>query len=276
VTDSPFERLFRERLAEAIGDLAFDGWEVLVGDQLTAPAVPRELLALKPDLVARKGSELLVGEIKARSSEDLADLNALAGTVAKLPNARFEVYWLGDETQTEPGLERIRELAAEARTLAATGHLAAAVVIAWAALEGALERYATEAQAPVTTDSDRGITAWPLLSRLYSLGYVSEADFKRLREVRKRRNAAVHFGPDDPPRAEDIGFTLALAERLGSGRYVPVDQMMEWYIDRYDYPHPPTEETGRGVEVALIEQFPTATAADVREAVARLLQDAAI
>lgn len=276
MTDSLLERLFRERLAEAIGDLAMDGWEVLADDQMTAQAVPRELLALKPDLVARKGSEFLVCEIKARSSEDLADLNALAGTVAKLPNVRFEVYWLGDEAQTEPGLERIRELAAEARTLAATGHLAAAVVMAWAALEGALERYAAEAQAPIATDFERAVTAWPLLSRLYSLGYVSEADFKRLREVRKQRNAAVHFGPDDPPQAEDIEFTLALAERLGSGRYVPVDQMMEWYIDRFDYPHTPTEEARRDIEDALLKQFPAATSADVREATVRLLHDVAI
>ena len=141
MTDSPFERLFRERLAEAVRDLVADGWEVLPAIRWAAPAVPGGFVALQPDLV-RKGSELLVGGIKARRSENLRTSTPWPVPWPSCPNARFEVYWLGDEA-TEPGLGRIRELAAEARTLAATGHLAAAVVIAWAALErgtGALHR----------------------------------------------------------------------------------------------------------------------------------------
>lgn len=276
MTDSPLERLLRERVAEARRNLELDGWEVLLRDQLVDVSVPKQLIELAPDIVARKGSELLVGEVKSRSSHSLAILNALADAVAKLPNARLEVYWLGDEPQGEPALERIRELASEARTLAATGHLAAAAVIAWAALEGALERYAADRGALITTGSERVFTAWPLLSRLYSLGYVSEGDFQRLGEVRKQRNAAVHFGPDSPPNAQDIEFTLVLVERLISDQYVPVDQMMEWYIDQYDYPHPPNEDTGRRVSAILSEQFSDATSADIQEAVARLLHDAAI
>jgi hypothetical protein len=272
MSERPVEQQFKKRLDEIRRELADDGWEVL--GKLVDPPVPARLIELEPDIVARKGSELLVGEVKSRNSTSLDVLTALAETVAKLPNARLEVYWLGDEPEVEPTRERIRELVREALTLSTTGHLAAATVIAWAALEGALERYAADPQVPVTVGSARAITAWPLLSRLYSLGYLSESDYERLREVRRQRNAAVHFGHGELSQIQDIQYTLALVDRLLSGQYVSVDQMMEWYVDRYDYPQAP--EAQSSIQAILREQFPGASESDVYEAISRLIHDAAI
>jgi hypothetical protein len=47
-----------------------------------------ELVELASDVVARKGVELLVGEVKSRNSPKLGDLNWLADAVAAVPHAR--------------------------------------------------------------------------------------------------------------------------------------------------------------------------------------------
>jgi hypothetical protein len=65
---------------------------------------------------------------------------------------------------------------------------------------------------------------------LYSLGYVGDADYERLRELRGQRNAAVHPsgrqppGPADiEPDPADIEYALDIISRMLNGQYVPGD-----------------------------------------------------
>ena len=274
MSESPLERLLRERLDDVLAELERDGWEILPADQLGDLSIPPRLIELAPDIVAKKGSELLVGEFKSRNSRGLDVLNELADTVAELPNARLEVYWLGDDPQADPARERIREVARNAQTLLAAGQFAAAAVIAWAAVEGALERYAADAQAPVEEATDRAPMPWQLLSRLYSLGYIGEQDYQQLAELRKQRNAAAHMRKTDPPEAGTIRYVLGVVERMVNGQYVPVDQMVEWYAGRYDYPKEPSEQAR--IETLLTEHFPGAPESDIAEAVTELFRGAAL
>jgi len=55
---------------------------------------PTPLSDMAPGIVARRGSELLIGEVQSRNSRGLPDLNKLADAVAAVPHARLEVYWL--------------------------------------------------------------------------------------------------------------------------------------------------------------------------------------
>lgn len=274
MSESPWERLLRERVDEVLAELERDGWEILPADQLAGLSVPSRLVQLAPDIVAKKGSELLVGEFKSRNSRGLDVLNDLADAVAELPNARLEVYWLGDDPQTDPARERIREVARNAQTLLTAGQYSAAAVIAWAAVEGALERYAVDIQAPVAEETDRAPMPWQLLSRLYSLGYVGEKDYQQLAELRKQRNAAAHLRQFDPPEAGTIRYVLAVVERMVNGQYVPVDQMVEWYAGRYDYPKDPAEQAR--IEALLEEHFPGVPESDIAEAVTELFRAAAL
>ena len=45
----------------------------------------------QPDILARRGSELLIVEVKSRRSSDLGRLNALASAVERVPNAKLEI-----------------------------------------------------------------------------------------------------------------------------------------------------------------------------------------
>ena len=68
------------------------------------------------------------------------------------------------------------------------------------------------------------------VSLAHSLGYVGEKDYQQLAELRKQRNAAAHLRQFDPPEAGTIRHVLAVVERMVNGQYVPVDQMVEWYV----------------------------------------------
>jgi hypothetical protein len=216
------KQAYRLRLEEARRELADDGWEVLPVGRLTAVIGSTPLSDLAPDIVARKGTELLVGEVKSRNSRELGDLNKLADAVATVPNARLEVYWLGDEPAPDPDRELIRQYAAEAAALLRSGYARAAVATAWSALEGALIYYAAESRAPLpTTGRPTPQQAWSLLSQLYSLGYISDVDYDRLHELRKQRNSAVHFTGKEEPDPADIEHALNIVDLMLSGQYAP-------------------------------------------------------
>ena len=222
MTDSTLEQAYRQRLEEARRELMEDGWEVLPADRLAE--LPAPLGDPAPDIVARRGGEVLVGEVKSRNSRELRDLNGLADAVAAIPNARLEIYWLGDEPAANPERDLIREYADEAATLLRSGHARAAVATAWSALEGALIYYAAESQAPLPAGTRPAPQqAWTLLSQLYSLGYISDADYERLHELRTQRNAAVHFAGKQAPDPADIEYALGIVDRMLNGRYIAAD-----------------------------------------------------
>jgi hypothetical protein len=216
------EQAYRLRLEEVRRELSADGWEVLPAGQLRDLIGPVPLSRLAPDIVARRGAELLIGQVKARNSPQLASLTSLADAVAAVPGARLEVYWLGDEPESDPERALIREYAAEAAELLRAGHPRAAVATAWSALEGALVYYAAESGAPLPEgERPSPQQAWALLSQLNSLGYITDDDYDRLHELRKQRNTAVHFTGKEPPDPADIHYALDIIDRMLSGRYTP-------------------------------------------------------
>ena len=277
MSESPLEQAFEQQVAQIVAELLADKWEVVESPGAEVSWLPKSILAFQPDIVARRGDELLIGQAKSRNSRELNALNGLAEAVAAVPNARLEVYWLGDEPDTEPTRERVLTYVERARKILEIGEFDAAAITAWAALEGAAELYVAGTGVAIAAQAEQRVTTWQVISQLYSLGYVSEGDFRRLAVVRKQRNAAVHFGHDDPPNDGDIEFTLRLVERMVAGRYVSVDRMVEWYIDRYDYPDVPAQDSDRlRVQAVLEEHFPGTPESEVEEAVTRLYHEAAL
>lgn len=74
-------------------------------------------------------------------------------------------------------------------------------------------------------------TPWQLLSGLYSLGYVNDRDFERLRVVWKLRNEIAHHLSRVTPGREDIQNILKIAERMVGGQYISADQMIDWFLE---------------------------------------------
>ena len=121
------------------------------------------------------------------------------------------------------------------------------------------------------------MTAWPLVSHLFSLGYVTEGDYDRMANLRKQRNAAAHFRPGNEPSAAEVEYILTLVERMVYGQYASVDQMIEWYVDLNDFPDVPLSESVRtSIRRTLAEHFPGTPDPDLDEALDRLENDAAL
>lgn len=271
-----FDRAEPSRLEDIVSALRAEGWSV----QTDQPwrDVPESLHDARFDIVARRGDEILIGEVTTRESAGRDQLRELARRVSLVPNARLEVFWLGDSSRQGPPPENVLKYVLEARTALDKSTLAA-LLMAWAALEGAIVSYAEQAQR-----LDGWNSPWQLLTSMYSDGQISEGDYQHLSKLWKLRNDIAHHagGTTPEPSRTDVEFVADMAELLVTGRYVMADEMVEWFLERYEDPAENTPyETAVGGYVylgngpyhaddVLADEFPDATEASIAEAVAEL------
>lgn len=272
MTDTQYEQIFQSRLRQAVDELRRDGWEVI--ERPAIKSLPEPLHGRQPDLIARRGEELIIGEVKSRHSANLDDLSRFASVVSAIPHARFELYWLGDAPESQLPITNVLAFIQETSQLINVGALTAATLTAWAALEGALIHFASD-----KSDLQPWRSPRQLLSSLYSLGYISETDFQRLSTIGKARSDIAHHASRVTPSVDDIEFVLKLARRMVSDQYVSVDEMVEWFLENFEIPamHTPHDSREGGYQYldngpydpreVLSEQFPDATADDVTQAV---------
>jgi hypothetical protein len=245
------------RLAEVIAELRDEGWSVEIEPK--AMNLPHPLQDLQLDFIARRGGEILVGEVASRTSAVKEKLDAIARRVEVIPNAKFEVFWLGDTPQDEPRLTDIRALAREASIIAERVGPTPALLVAWAALEGAIARYAsTEEEGP-----ERPHTPRQQLASLYSRGLISQNDFDRLSSLWRLRSEIAHRASRIEPSADDIEFVLALADRMATDKYVSTDEIVEWYLST----HGDGSNDSQSIRDVLKRQFPYATEGDLARAI---------
>lgn len=285
MTESAAERAFWQQLvareiASTLEELTRQGWTVILSPRRgQVDWWPEPLRNFEPDYAARKDGQIIIGEVKSRNPRSLQALDDLARAVAKVPNARLEVHWLGDiaavasegpRTDIDP--QDVLSQVTEARILLRSGHVRAAALIAWSAVEGALLYHAARLDVPLQEGATSARSPWQLLSYLDSLGYINETDLKQLTELRSHRNAVAHFtGPGTPVNREDTEYGLDFAERVLRGRYVSVDQMVDWYQNRpEDVAQVPRHEVQRRARLLLEQNFPGAEPADIDDAVSRL------
>jgi hypothetical protein len=193
-----------------------EGYTVVMypkGDQ-----VPPFAAQLRLDMIAMRGDESVVVEVKPRRS-DLADdpqLARIAERVNNQPGWRFDLVTLEPETPVqrvaekaeEPSAEQFQGLLERARTAQSVGLRDMAIVYAWAALEAAMRRLQDDAELYGK------MTANELLRTLYSNGFISRPEFERARDAWAIRTQAVHgfVTPEvDPVLIEDV---IALAKKV--------------------------------------------------------------
>lgn len=102
------------------------------------------LKAFRPDYVARLGDKVIVGEVKSKERVSSgADLQALGSVVNSIPGWRLELIWLGDEPDALPTSDDVERVVERARTVAQVDE-AAALLLAWAGVEAAVERLSSQ------------------------------------------------------------------------------------------------------------------------------------
>src|SRR3546814_898730 len=79
-----------ERLSKQVAErYAVEGYEVLAGPN--PEQLPDFLRPFRPDMIARKGDQNVVIEIKPNAESELPALKAIAAAVAKHPRWRLDV-----------------------------------------------------------------------------------------------------------------------------------------------------------------------------------------
>lgn len=169
------------------------GYDVVLEPE--ADQLPTVLAGYRPDIIARRGDETVVVEVKSRHSlRRPPQLEALAKAVRELPGWRFELVVARPDIAfplpelTEPWDEdQVSEALHEARQLLRTGHPAAALLLAWAATEAALRLLASKEAVTIERWE-----ANALLNGLTTSGVLTRQRYKTLREALELRNAVAH------------------------------------------------------------------------------------
>ncbi len=168
------------------------GYDVLIepqGDQL-----PDFLQTFRPDLIAHKGDEHIVVEVRVRGQvSDFPQVNELAKVVRNEADWKFELFLLGPENSffvNRASLFTVEEICLKIKEVAflvENGHLEAAFLIGWSLVEAILRSLAVK-------EGIEGETATPdyLLKQMTFEGIIARETYHDLKHAQQMRNAIAH------------------------------------------------------------------------------------
>ncbi len=182
-----------EILSKLADNLARQGYEVV--REPRPRDLPKFLREYQPDLIAHRGDEHLVIEIKSgRRATKPSYWRALAEEVARHPGWQFQLI-LGEAPKgpqitmpPPPSLVEIRNQLSSTRRLYDRGEHAAALLLLWSLLEAASQQHLGALDAR----SNRPKTPIALLKDLVSFGLLDQKEYDKLARVIELRNAAAH------------------------------------------------------------------------------------
>lgn len=202
------------RVQEVAREYRTKGYEVIV----EAAQLPEPLARFRPDVVARKGDEVVVIEVKPRGSLTDPELQELAKAVRAQPGWRFELIVL----KPEPGppgttawtAEDVVDALRQVETILNSGHPEAALLLAWSAAEATL-RILAEQEGLVLERHD----APYLVRMLVTRAVITREQYDHLWQALDLRNAVAHGLK--PPKLEVAaieGLRKTISELLRQSR----------------------------------------------------------
>jgi REase_AHJR-like len=206
-----------ERVAQRYRD---EGYEVVV--RPSAEQIPPFIKDFQPDLIATRGSEGVIVEIKMNRMDLSADheISRLAETVNARPGWRLDLVVLEPETTlekaaqeaAEPSDEQLAQILKTADELSEKGYSPYACVVAWGGLEAAMRRLRTDAEFYGRT------TPTELMRTLYGNGFLTREQFERLRDSYKIRSQVVHGLVPDQVDPDVVRYVTTTARYLVGGQ----------------------------------------------------------
>ncbi len=183
----------KEKLREVVKEYAEKGYQVIL--EPTGKDLPPFLRDYTPDVIAKKGKEHVVIEVKYR--KDLVSKNQLIEISKRLEgrkNWRFELVVVRpEEEEAEEVFGQaiawpvIKKRAREASELQDQGHEEAAVLVAWVAIEGAMRQLAKNERLPASSKSTS-----ELIKSLAIHGLITKKDYKSIETWFQTRNSIAH------------------------------------------------------------------------------------
>ncbi|GAA0315830.1 hypothetical protein [Kineococcus aurantiacus] len=184
----------RSTASEVALDLQREGWAVVV--EPSPKDLPLGLQNFHPDLVARRGDENLIIEVKGvqaiRRNPALKDqIDQMSAAVDQLPNWSFRLMWLGEEAENTPlatALDR-----AEKAVRISSISVDAGLLLVWAAVESVLTRAVTQEDASFK-DRQRPLVGPRLLENAFDLDLFDSETYLTLSRALKTRSRIAHGG----------------------------------------------------------------------------------
>jgi hypothetical protein len=201
----------RERRAMEVIAAEYEKQGYEVSREPSVADTPDLLRPFQPDMLARKGDEMWIIEVKTpghkRSDSlpaHLAEKAMQAGwrfrfVIVDGPEEDLRSYTMPDAAEIEAGLETSAKLAGAAQG-------AAALLFTWSLFEAAARRRLLRDQ----QDPGRAVTPVGLAKVLVHLGHLDDSELGRLREIANLRNQVAHglFQAKVSPDAIDLLSTL--------------------------------------------------------------------
>lgn len=173
--------------------------------------VPAFLSGYHPDLIAKGADESIIVEVTAAGKAPPDSLRQLAEVVRAQPGWRLDLF-VRDPKEVNPeqalSEEEIRTQLQAASGLATSGSTAAALLMAWAALEAAMRLTARNQEIELPGDEPG-----TLITSLYTEGFMDREDYDLLTEALLKRNAVAH-GYRQSVDIQDVTLLGEVAERI--------------------------------------------------------------
>lgn len=202
-------RLEREVVEDVARELVSEGYEVRV--EPGPGFLPGRLARLGPDILARRGDENLIVEVKL--TPDPAGggkVRELAEAVEELPGWRFRLATAPRDLAASPWtLEEATRRVDEAEALARDGRAEAAVLLLVAAAEAVARRRGEIEGLRLQRWNSRTVPG-----ELVYHGLIDRADADVLDRAQRLRNIVVHGASGGPDTAVDLPELVAVLRRM--------------------------------------------------------------
>ena len=219
-------------VARVASELEAEGYEVTL--EPSPSSLPTWLAPFRPDAIARKGDEQVVVEVLERggSFHGSDQFQRLSRQIQDQPGWGLRVAIVQSSSPSAPQADQIAEQVTNVESLLDSGHRGAALLVAWAAAEGALRLLLTRSGIEPRSPSSSG-----LLREAYGADLLSDRQFELLdssAEVRNRLAHGLDFEVDiDDDTIRRLGH---LANTLSADSFTPVAEMVDWFFSNYEDP----------------------------------------
>lgn len=182
--------LEESKIKEVASDLREKGYDVVIYP--SQKELPPFLEDFSPDIVARKGKENLIIEIRSRYTLDRAKyLEHVATRIQEHSDWSFELVVTNpkDERQSTTISSEfvLRRKLSEAELLLENGNADVAFLLGWATLEACSRRSLSKIPSITPEINPAG-----LIRQLFAFGLIRKSDFSFLERLLNKRNRLVH------------------------------------------------------------------------------------
>jgi uncharacterized protein YutE (UPF0331/DUF86 family) len=204
-----------------VPELKAEGYEVYLHPNRIL--LPQSFGDFTPDILAIRGDEHMIVEVKLRSSRSDDQLRRIADLVRSQPGWTLRTVFVSPipdaDTLTLESQEAINQRISEARSLTEQDFLNPALLIAWAAFE-AIARASSE------KEFARPQTPGRIVERLASYGTVTPSEADLLRKLATKRNKLIHGDFSLPPERKELtNFVNVLTQLAKDVRHLPMSQI---------------------------------------------------